>query len=454
MQDTQYALKLADLDKSWMLYPGPAGSADADLKRVIPALSDSLAGPSSLDAAPEPLSGLSLALANASLEINSLTLEQVRLRESLEALTSTLFITGDALALKPVDAAASESKAEQKGRDPAADSFLEKGVKEVRDSLWETLKTRFSGNVVDAVADLAPESIGKWFKEDKKAKDCCCPSESENLRGRNRSVSKTPYGLKRPGGSKLPKSRSKPGPGRKTGGFNATIRSLFEMASKPLGASRRGFQAGAPAQGASPRPSLPANRKGRSAARAVTPALNLPKAPATGLIATMAKLESAGARSLAPLRVADAAVNVIQGVRNGDLQAVGTGLGTAGGAWAGASAGAALGTLVFPGVGTAVGGAIGGLLGGEAGSWLSEKLFGSDDRLPSPNAVSKELNNARTDNVQVTIAPSIQITGVNPADAQQVVERVIQVLQSQCMPMVNDALGIRYNAALADLGGD
>ncbi|WQG58718.1 hypothetical protein RHM66_04065 [Pseudomonas sp. RTB3] len=169
----------------------------------------------------------------------------------------------------------------------------------------------------------------------------------------------------------------------------------------------------------------------------------------------MSKLESAGARRLGPLKYVDTAVDVVQGVRNGDAKAVGAGLSTAGGAWAGASAGAALGTLVFPGIGTAVGGAIGGLLGSEAGSWLGDKLFSSNDRLPAPNALSKELNSARTDNVQVTLSPSIQITGVNLADAQQVVNQVIQALQFQCLPMVTDTLGIRRNAALADpSGGD
>jgi len=147
-------------------------------------------------------------------------------------------------------------------------------------------------------------------------------------------------------------------------------------------------------------------------------------------------------------------MDVIHGARNGDAKAIGIGLSTAGAALAGASAGAAIGTLIFPGVGTAVGGAIGGLLGSEAGAWLGDKLFGSADRLPAPGAVSKELNSARTDNAQITIAPNIQITGVNPADAQQVVNQVIQALQFQCMPMV-DSLGIRRNAALADSpGGD
>ncbi|MBW4968640.1 hypothetical protein KZZ04_20115, partial [Pseudoalteromonas sp. CR1] len=73
----------------------------------------------------------------------------------------------------------------------------------------------------------------------------------------------------------------------------------------------------------------------------------------------MGKLESSAARRLGPLKYVDTALDVVQGVRNGDAKAVGAGLSTAGGAWAGASAGAAIGTLVFPGVGTAVGGAIG-----------------------------------------------------------------------------------------------
>ncbi len=101
---------------------------------------------------------------------------------------------------------------------------------------------------------------------------------------------------------------------------------------------------------------------------------------------------------------ADTAINVIQGIRDGDAKAVTTGLSTAGGA------GRRLcrrghRPLVLPGIGTAVGGAIGGLLGSEAGAWLGDKLFSPADRLPAPNAVSKELNSACTDNVQVTLAP-------------------------------------------------
>ncbi|WP_231421869.1 phage tail tape measure protein [Pseudomonas sp. Leaf59] len=283
----------------------------------------------------------------------------------------------------------------------------------------------------------------------------------------------------------------------KSGVVMSTLRSLSERFIKPLfPAQSNGFHAGAPGQGlqshsvqvnsrttstdlrhsissgtpglvealerggvpllsevrATTQPHTAPPSHERSAVPVVT---HPPKIPTSGLLGAMSKLESAGARRLGPLKYVDTAVDVVQGVRNGDAKAVGAGLSTAGGAWAGASAGAALGTLVFPGIGTAVGGAIGGLLGSEAGSWLGDKLFSSNDRLPAPNALSKELNSARTDNVQVTLSPSIQITGVNLADAQQVVNQVIQALQFQCLPMVTDTLGIRRNAALADpSGGD
>lgn len=229
---------------------------------------------------------------------------------------------------------------------------------------------------------------------------------------------------------------------KKISGRNTGLLRLFEQSGQALGGSPVGFHSGTPSH------SYPFF----AMANPPAPASNL---PSRALTDALGKFESVGIRRLAPLRIAEASLDVIQGVRNGDANFIGTGLSTAGGAWAGASAGAAMGTMVFPGVGTAVGGAIGGLLGSEAGAWLGDKLFGSSDRLPTPSAVSKELSSARTDNVQVTLAPSIQITGVNPADAQQVVNQVIQALQFQCLPMLSDSLGIRRNAALADSpGGD
>lgn len=228
---------------------------------------------------------------------------------------------------------------------------------------------------------------------------------------------------------------------KKNAGRSAGRRSPSKRNRQALGGLSNSFQPGAGSQ----------RFQSFAGASVATSAPNL---SAGALADAVGTLQSVGIRRLGPLRAAAAAVDVIQGVRNGDANAIGSGLSTAGGAWAGASAGAAIGTLVFPGIGTAVGGAIGGLLGSEAGGWLGEKLFGPSDRLPAPDAVSKELNSTRADNVQVSIAPSIQITGVNPADAQQVVSQVIHALQFQCMPMVTDVLGGRRNAALADPGGD
>ncbi|AZE65520.1 hypothetical protein SAMN05216475_4052 [Pseudomonas synxantha] len=378
--------------------------------------------------------------------------------------------------------------------------------------LGETIKTRVAGNVVDATLGKLP-GVGKLFKEGgaEKDKSCCCATATQHPIESRRSRSPGSRGKKNP---RQPRSQKKQGsqhtqnrpkkqlvapktastkrsPARKNGGvFARILNSLERDAKASLPAPFLGFDAGGPARRLQPRVAV-ANRRSKSGTAGQSPASRGPgliealerkliPMPSEGRVATapqarnfsreplpgplkmpanpsgaVSKLGLAGARRLGPMRYADTAFDVIQGVRTDDAKAVGSGLSTAGGAWAGASAGAALGTLVFPGIGTAVGGAIGGLLGSEAGSWLGDKLFSSNDRLPAPNALSKELNSARTDNVQVTISPSIQITGVNPADAQQVVNQVIQALQFQCMPMVTDSLGIRRNAALADpSGGD
>lgn len=386
---------------------------------------------------------------------------------------------------------------------------------ELFSGLGDTIKSRVAGNVVDATLGKLP-GVGKLFKDGGSEKDkaCCCATATERPIGSRRSRSQGSRGKKRSRQSSSQKqqrsrspqsaqSRQKKQPlapktastkrspaGRKGGVFARILSGLERDAKALLPPPFLGLNAAGPAQGGQPREVVANGRAKNPSAgpltankgpgliealerklipmpfesRVTTPA-NTPdfkreplpgtlKMPANPL-GTVSRLGLAGARHLGPLKYVDTAVDVIQGVRTGDVKAVGSGLSTAGGAWAGASAGAALGTLVFPGIGTAVGGAIGGLLGSEAGSWLGDKLFASSDRLPAPNALSKELNSARTDNVQVTLSPSIQITGVNPADAQQVVNQVIQALQFQCVPMVTDSLGIRRNAALADpSGGD
>ncbi len=380
MQDTKYGIRLAQEDLRWMI-------GDADLGNVLAPFSASAVAPVSLDAAAQPQLELRSTLVTLSVDINALTQENVRLRDMLETLNSTLFINGDALVPKSADVAASPPKDPPK---EAADGGVMGTIKVVGAELWDTLKDKVAEKAVDLVIDAA----------------------AKKLKGR-----------------------------KKIGGRSAGGRGLYEQSRQALGGSSNGFQPGARSQSF------------QSFAGASV-AATAPNLHAGALANAVGTLQSVGIRRLGPLRTAAAAVDVIQGVRNGDASAIGAGLSTAGGAWAGASAGAAIGTLVFPGIGTAVGGAIGGLLGSEAGAWLGDKLFGPSDRLPAPDAVSKELNSTRADNLQVSVAPSIQITGVNPADAQQVVSQVIHALQFQCVPMVTDALGVRRNAALADPGGD
>ncbi len=402
-----------------------------------------------------PPSELSLALANASLHIHALTEEQVRLRESLETLNSTLFITGNSLLGSVAASPAPVAQEAAKDKEPAADSWYAKGAKWLGEGYLDTARSRLTGKAVDVTLGKLP-GVGKLFRDD--SKDCCCPGATETLKGRARFLPKKTVRQRLTERLRPSSSKKTTRLGSGVAGPMATLRRVLGGVGKVFDGPKLSFH-GAPLQTYQPAPRLgePSPKALVSSVRGPvllsTPALALPKTVPSSLLSTMSKLESVGTRSFAPLRYADAAISVVQGVRSGDMQAIGSGLGTAGGAWAGATAGAALGTLVFPGVGTAVGGLLGGLLGGEGGSWLGEKLFGPSDRLPSPDAVSKELNSARSDNVQVTLAPSIQITGVNPADAQQVVDRVLHTLQNQCVPMLTDSLAVRRNAALTD-GGD
>ena len=491
MQETQFQTRLAQEDKHWLL-------GDADLGSVLAPFSADLAAPVSLDSsAPQasPQQELTSALVNVSVGINALTLEQVQLRETLETLNSTLFITENSLLTKTADVGTGTPDSKQEKPVPAPRSWSDQGLemgtdavkfvgKELLTGLWDKAKDRLSGNALDAVADKFP-TAAKWLKEGKdkdgsKGKECCCTgalppdlrgpldtvtsqlpeSVGETAREKDSARAKgSPKGprAKRNKNRKSSSREVKASVVRKSADLQSQRSAPAAKVSPPInimGEPQQAFDSKRVSQASTPLPgSSFASSAASSAARPRVRGAS--KGAAAGLSGALAKLESAGARRLGPMKYVDTAMDVVQGVRNGDAKAVGAGLSTAGGAWAGASAGAAIGTLIFPGVGTAVGGAIGGLLGSEAGSWLGDKLFGSSDRLPAPASVSKELNAARTDSVQVTIAPSIQITGVNPADAQQVVNQVIQALQFQCMPMATDALGIRRNAALADpSGGD
>lgn len=382
MQETNYGIRLAQEDLRWMI-------GDADLGNVLAPFSASAAAPVSLEAASQPQWALNGTLATLSVDINALTQEQVRLRETLETLNTTLFINSDALMPKAADVAASGPKDEPK---EPADGVVMSSIKAVWSELWDALKSKAAEKAIDWAIDTA----------------------AKKYKGR-----------------------------KKIGGRTAEVRNWVEPGSKALGGSSASFQGGATSQGF----------QSFTGASTATPAPNRPGIPAGALADAFVTLGSVGIRRLAPLRTAEATLGVIQGVRDGDVKAVGTGLSTAGGAWAGASAGAAIGTLVLPGVGTAVGGAIGGLLGSEAGAWLGDKLFGPSDRLAAPADVSKQLSNAQADNRQLTFAPQITINAPEQASYQQLAALVVQQIEAQFTPLSMDSLlATRRDSALTDTG--
>lgn len=196
-----------------------------------------------------------------------------------------------------------------------------------------------------------------------------------------------------------------------------------------------------------------------------------------------------------PMMLANAGIDVVEGVRTGDAKLVGSGLGSAAGglagSYAGAAAGAAIGTFIFPGLGTVVGGLLGGVLGGmagseagsEAGSWLGEKLAAPADclgpsdhvskslsgaqsshwlgeklaapanRLGTPDQMSTNLTNAQANNRQINFAPVIHITDQDPTQARQIANLVTQTIQAQFVPMLlGNPLAVRRSAALTDGG--
>lgn len=183
------------------------------------------------------------------------------------------------------------------------------------------------------------------------------------------------------------------------------------------------------------------------------------------LAALTTSMRSLTRRAPGPLKGVGAAVDVVEGALTGNARMVGAGLGAAGGGWAGATAGSAVGATlgsVVPVIGTAIGGVLGGLIGGwlgsESGAALGEKLAGpADDRLASPEQVSKELTSAPTQNQQINYAPSIQVTCTGADNSEHIRTIVAQQLQTQFhgefIPLMStNALATRRGAALTDGG--
>ncbi|WP_439863069.1 phage tail tape measure protein [Pseudomonas antarctica] len=198
-----------------------------------------------------------------------------------------------------------------------------------------------------------------------------------------------------------------------------------------------------------------------------------------------ARASNAVRGGLLGLLLATAGVDLVQGAKTGDLgKAVGTTVGSVGGGiaggiageFAGMAVGRVLGSLagatigsVVPGAGTVLGGVMGGVAGGaigkvvggavgafagsDIGAWLSEKVMGSSDRLPSPDETSKNLNNAQADNRQINFAPQITINAAEQASYQELAAMVVQQIEAQFTPLSMDSLlATRRDSALTDTG--
>lgn len=178
------------------------------------------------------------------------------------------------------------------------------------------------------------------------------------------------------------------------------------------------------------------------------------------LTGATASLRSVSRNAPGALKFLSAAPDVIEGVLAGDKRMVAAGLGTAGGGWAGATAGASLGASlgsVVPIVGTAIGGVVGALVGGwigsESGEWLGEKIVSTEDRLATPDQVSKSINGAQTTHQQNSMTANIYINGQDQASASQLANLVVQQITGQFGLMsLPDSLAMRSDAALTDGG--
>ena len=394
-----------------------------------PPVAQNLIGPSSLDAVQRPLSGLGLALANASQVINRLVVEQVLLRDSLEAFNASLLKLMD-IRHKPDEKASTEPESTQRRRQAyeASTTRLSTAVDKVQAPVVDTSLTIVTA-IVDGLTALAE------------------------------ALPKTTAAISLAGAALAPLI---------SGVFDAVKDKVFDkVAGKVLGEGSA--TTGAGSGGA---------RKGKPA----TPKASSVKSSLARVIRPVATVAQGAQKALLPLMLVGASVDIGRGLASGDMKAVGAGVASAGGAVAGGYAGSAVGSFVggrlgglagaalgsiVPGAGTllggvlgsvigsavgkTVGGAIGNFAGSDIGVWLSDKVMGTPDRLPPPAEVSKNLNNAHASQPPINFAPQITIKAPEQASYQALATLVVQQIEAQFTPLsMGELYGARAGAALND----
>ncbi len=389
----------------------------------------SLIGPSSLDAVQRPLSGLGLALASASQVINRLVVEQVLLRDTLETFNASLLKILDTRQ-KPSDKASTEPESTQRRR-----------------QAYEASATRLSTAVDKAQAPVVDTSL------------MILTEVVDGLTALAEALPKTTAAVTLAGAALAPLV---------SGVFDAVKDKVFDkVAGKVLG---EGSAPTGPAGG------------GTSKGKSATPKGASAKPSLSRLIRPVAKVAQSAQKAVLPLLLVGASVDIGRGIAAGDMKAVGSGVASAGGAVAGGYAGGAVGSFVggrlgglagaalgsiVPGAGTllggvlgsvigsavgkTVGGAIGNFAGSDIGTWLSDKLMGTPDRLRAPSDVSKDLGNAQSSNRPINFAPQITINAPEQASHQDLATLVVQQIEAQFTPLsMGELYSARTDAALND----
>lgn len=429
----------------------------------------SLTGPSVLDAVQAPLSNLGLALANASLAISSLTVEQERLRNTLESFNASL--------LKMIDLRQTQAPAGDAGKTSTAPASTQNARQ-----AYDASTTRLSATVDKAqapVVDLALagmtqlvdglNGLAEVMPKATAAITLLSAAIAPLLSGilgavADKVFDKVAGRVLEKGAARIhpklgelfsdsaeTKKTDKPGkPGKRKG--------------SPPNTNRRGSKNPAITQ-------VEVRRSGEVLSSQASPA----KKAASSFMEKASKATKLGSRVAMPLVLAGAAVNAVRGLQANDSKAVGRAVGSAVGTVAvgyggmllgrtvGTFVGGAIGSLIAPGAGTLagafIGGTLGGMIGGLAGNDLGqalgekvgEKLSNTPDRLGSASDISKQLNSAQADNRQITFAPQINISAPEQASHQQLAALVVQQIEAQFSPLsIDNLLVTRRDAALTD----
>lgn len=177
--------------------------------------------------------------------------------------------------------------------------------------------------------------------------------------------------------------------------------------------------------------------------------------PLSGALASGASVLGKVAK---PLNVMMQGAALTSAISNGDAKEVGGTAGDMVGGLGGAALGAAIGTALLPGIGTLIGGAVGGLAGGELGGWLGEGIGSwftddkiTEDKLPSPESVSKSVKAGNSRHIVFSPQITIPASSGNKANDEAMVNTLVERMKADLIGvMAGNGVDVRMDAGLTD----